>query len=63
MPTPLNAARREELREHQQEIARLARMLELRPQTQAVFLEAQITRHRISAALLVAQLDENAVPA
>ena len=63
MPTPLNAARREELHEHQREIARLARMLEQRPQSQAVFLEAQITRHRISAALLTAQLVESAVPA
>lgn len=53
----------EDLRVHAQEIERISRSLAglatlSRADKQVVFLTAQVTRHRISMALLAAQLEE-----
>ena len=53
----------EDLRVHERAVERISRSLQdlaeqPRAEKQAVFLNAQITRHRISMALLAARLEE-----
>jgi hypothetical protein len=56
MPTEQRARLRAELQEHQREAERLASLAGSKPETEKIYLLAQVSKHRISAALLLSQL-------
>jgi hypothetical protein len=62
MPSEQRAQLRAKLQEHQREMLRLTSILGNKPESEKVYLLAQVCKHRITAALLASQLGES-VPA